>query len=292
MNSELKQRCFSLFKELIRYLTVQSILHQPTATTAQSCLDASVMISAITTVLADPYMDFCHAPTAALRLLIDTAMGLFDGDQARVARLPLLADLLEQISLLCYRREWYARLGGCTALKLIVQHYPPVFVRQNAASFLNAFLEITSGLADEVSSGALDFASGSMDILLTVCFSGVSEQEEVKRLSELFVSRLLEHLDDAEALVRNASTRILQSIAKLTDLPLAELLRPRASVLTSMIQQRIHDFTSLSLDSKIGFMVGSGGYVLATVIGACLELLLVRDAATGTPPHDPKAVDG
>jgi transformation/transcription domain-associated protein len=162
------------------------------------------MISAITTVLADPYMDFCHAPTAALRLLIDTAMGLFDGDQAKVSRLPLLVDLLEQISLLCYRREWYARLGGCTALKLIVQHYPPVFVRQNAATFLNAFLEITSGLADEVSSGALDFASGSMDILLTVCFGSVGDKVEVKELSELFVSRLLEHLDDAEALVRNA----------------------------------------------------------------------------------------
>src|SRR5689334_15020516 len=41
------------------------------------------------------------------------------------------------------RREWYARLGGCTALRFIIEHYPTSFVRHHALIFLNAFLEVS-----------------------------------------------------------------------------------------------------------------------------------------------------
>jgi hypothetical protein len=59
-----------------------------------------------------------------------------------------------------------------------------------------------------------------------------------------------------------------------------------------MIQQRIHDFTSLSLDSKIGFMVGGGKKELPIVILVYLELLLIRHAATGAPAYSSQADDG
>ena len=85
-------------------------------------------------------------------------------------------------------------------------------MRRNAATFLDAFLEVTSSLADEVSSGALDFASSSVDILLPTCIGyghsspNAAENrkgDEQNALVELFVSRLIERLNDAEVLVRN-----------------------------------------------------------------------------------------
>jgi hypothetical protein len=50
--------------------------------------------------------------------------------------------MVEKITALCYRREWFARLGGCTALRLIIEHYPKKFVEANALKFLDACIEV------------------------------------------------------------------------------------------------------------------------------------------------------
>uniref|UniRef100_A0A915D3U7 PI3K/PI4K catalytic domain-containing protein n=1 Tax=Ditylenchus dipsaci TaxID=166011 RepID=A0A915D3U7_9BILA len=253
MNNELRSQSLVLFRDIIRHLTIQAIMESllEDFNDDTSCLDAMVLIDALKTTLADPIKDFCHTVIAVLRYIIDTATVLCCGDADGVCQLPFFTYLLDQISLLCYRREYYTRLGGCTALRFIIENYPTSFVRKQAAVFLNAFLEITSGLADEVSSGALDFASKSMDMFLPICFSSSQSDEDP---TEEFLNRLFEHLDDPEALLRNECIRVLGSICQLKSISMAELLAGKKAMIASTIAHKINNFVKLSIDSQIGFL--------------------------------------
>lgn len=61
---------------------------------------------------------------------------------------------------------------------------------------------MNAGLADEVSSGVLDFSAKSVDAFLPVCFSSVDEAE-MEQMIDVFMAYIVEHLDDSEALLRD-----------------------------------------------------------------------------------------
>jgi hypothetical protein len=50
--------------------------------------------------------------------------------------------MLEKVTALCYRREWFARLGGCTAMRLIIEYYPQNFIKENAVKFFDGCIEV------------------------------------------------------------------------------------------------------------------------------------------------------
>lgn len=50
--------------------------------------------------------------------------------------------MVEKICNLCYRREWYTRMGGCTAIRFFIENYPKIFLQKNSMKFLNACLEV------------------------------------------------------------------------------------------------------------------------------------------------------
>ena len=81
----------------------------------------------------------------ALRILIDTASSLFNNDWVNAAQMPLFEYMVEKITALCYRREWFARLGGCTAMRLIIEIYPPCFVKRNMLTFLDGCIHVRVG---------------------------------------------------------------------------------------------------------------------------------------------------
>lgn len=54
------------------------------------------------------------------------------------------------INFCIFSREWYSRLGGCTALRFIIENYPSFFVRKHASQFLTAFIEVSGFLLSGV----------------------------------------------------------------------------------------------------------------------------------------------
>lgn len=40
------------------------------------------------------------------------------------------------------RKEWYARIGGCTALRFMNDNYPAFFIKKHAAIILDSFIEV------------------------------------------------------------------------------------------------------------------------------------------------------
>lgn len=66
--------------------------------------------------------------------------------------------LAEKMCALCYDRAWYAKLGGCHAIKQLYEHCHPIWVYGHLYGFLKALLFVMMDLTGEVSSGAVDYA--------------------------------------------------------------------------------------------------------------------------------------
>lgn len=69
---------------------------------------------------------------------------------------------------LCYERAWYAKLGGCIAIKFMIERCSLRWVYENMFTFLKALLFVMMDLTGEVSSGALDKAKGNLEEMLVV----------------------------------------------------------------------------------------------------------------------------
>ena len=53
-------------------------------------------------------------------LILDTATNIL-GSKERACRLPLMEYLADCMCNLCYERAWYAKLGGCIAIKFLFE---------------------------------------------------------------------------------------------------------------------------------------------------------------------------
>ena len=63
--------------------------------------------------------------------------------------------------------------------------------------------QMISDLSNELSSGALDYSSKTIDLLLTVCFpKDVSSFLSLELLNQ-FVFKLVDYIDDPEPILRN-----------------------------------------------------------------------------------------
>ena len=69
-------------------------------------------------------------------LILDTATNIL-GSKERACRLPLMEYLAERMSNLCYERAWYAKLGGCIAIKFLFERMDLRWVFQHQFRFDN-----------------------------------------------------------------------------------------------------------------------------------------------------------
>jgi hypothetical protein len=56
----------------------------------------------------------------AIGMILETAKSVL-GNRERACQLPLLEYLAEKMCGLCYERAWYAKLGGCLAIKSLAE---------------------------------------------------------------------------------------------------------------------------------------------------------------------------
>lgn len=87
----------------------------------------------------------------------------------QACRLPFIEYLSEKMCALCYDRAWYAKLGGCIAIKFMFERCAIKWVYEHMFMFLKALLFVMMDLTGEVSSGALDMAKDNLQKMLIVC---------------------------------------------------------------------------------------------------------------------------
>lgn len=85
---------------------------------------------------------------------------------------------------LCYERAWYAKLGGCIAIKFMFEKCAIKWVYEHMFMFLKALLFVMMDLTCEVSSGALDMARDNLQKMLTLLVAPVAEESD-KQTSDL-----------------------------------------------------------------------------------------------------------
>lgn len=64
--------------------------------------------------------------------------------------MPLFEYLVERMCALCYERAWYAKLGGCMAIKSMVERMALKWVLDHQFVFLKALLFVMMDLTGEV----------------------------------------------------------------------------------------------------------------------------------------------
>ena len=93
------------------------------------------------------------------------------GSKERACRLPLMDYLSEKMCALCYERAWYAKLGGCIAIKFLFERMDLRWVLERQFNFLKALLFVMMDLTGEVSNGAVDMAKVNLEKMLKHCAS-------------------------------------------------------------------------------------------------------------------------
>ncbi len=83
-------------------------------------MDPLVLIDSLAVIMGHEEKELCKPGHLAMVLLLDTATNIM-GTKERACRLPLMEYLAERMCNLCYKRAWYAKLGGCIAIKFLFE---------------------------------------------------------------------------------------------------------------------------------------------------------------------------
>lgn len=114
-------------------------------------------------------------------------------------------------------------------------------------------LQTISGLSDEVSYGAVDVASKSLDQFLDVCFS--SDQQYDEKTLNSCVSLIASNLGNAEQQLRTEANRLLTRLRELIGKSKRELLFDELPKLQNLLISGFFQFTTMSIGSQMGYLV-------------------------------------
>ncbi|XP_073941495.1 transcription-associated protein Nipped-A isoform X1 [Choristoneura fumiferana] len=266
---ELRHHVLPTMVSLVRHYTLVAIAQEagPFAGSShpKEGLDALVLVDAIAVVMGHEEKELCKPGHLALVLMIETAATVL-GSKERACRLPLMEYLAERMSALCYERAWYAKLGGCIAVKFMFEKMAPEWVYKHVFTFLKAVLFVMMDLTGEVSSGAIDMATMNLERLVRVCVGGpgaaaVEPEGEVAAAKARALHDVLQELvlqvTSPHLLVRQQAMKSLELIAELQNKTVTEVMDPHREVLADIIPPKKHLLRHQPANAQMGLMDGT-----------------------------------
>ncbi|CAF4870377.1 unnamed protein product [Pieris macdunnoughi] len=266
---ELRQHVLPTMVSLVRHYTLVAIAQEagPFAGSGgpKEGLDALVLVDAIAVVMGHEEKELCKPGHLALVLMIETAATVL-GSKERACKLPLMEYLAERMSSLCYERAWYAKLGGCIAVKFMFEKMAPEWVYKHVFTFLKAVLFVMMDLTGEVSSGALDMATVNLERLVRVCVTGPGGQAieldgEVAAARTRALHDVLQELvlqvTSPHLLVRQQAMKSLELIAELQNKSVTDVMDPHREVLSDIIPPKKHLLRHQPANAQMGLMDGT-----------------------------------
>jgi len=224
--------------------------------------DPLVLIDAITVIMAHDERELYRAGYLALMLILDTATNIL-GSKERACQLPFMEYLADKMCSLCYERAWYAKLGGCIAIKFLFERMATKWVLNHLFLFLKALIFVMMDLTDEVSNGTIDMAKGNIEKMLRVCVNpviseGNTELIEAQNKSLYEVTReLVKQVTSPHTIVREQAMASLRQLAEIQNKSVTEVMEPHKEVLADMIPPRKHLLRHQSVTAQIGLMDGN-----------------------------------
>ncbi|PIK62231.1 putative transformation/transcription domain-associated protein [Apostichopus japonicus] len=224
-------------------------------------LDPHVLIDAIATCMAHEEKELCKPGQVALNVILDTAAAIL-GSKYRACQLPIFEYVSERMCSCCYERAWYAKLGGCCAIKIMMEKMDLCWVLSHLYQFLKALLFVMLDLTGEVSSGALDMAKSNLASLLKICAKENDAKDAAnprlvtarQRAFHDVTRELVKEVTSPNQTVREQAMHSLQSLATLTGKTVTDIMQPHKEVLADMIPPKKHLLRHQPANAQRGLM--------------------------------------
>ncbi|CAL1278798.1 unnamed protein product [Larinioides sclopetarius] len=264
---ELRTTVVPFMVSLVRHYTFVAISQQsgPFVNSRQvrhQGMDPLVLVDAIAAVMGHEEKELCKPGGLALMIMIETAT-IVHNSKRRACSLPLLEYLAEKMCALCYDRAWYAKLGGCVAIKSLFDKCHPKWVYAHMYSFLKALLFVMMDLTGEVSSGAVDMAKNNLELMLKQfckpCGDDTEEDEkelQTKAVNEV-VQELTRQVTQPNSCVREQAMHSLKVIAEAQNKTVTQIIEPHKDLLFDYVPLRKHVLRHQPVICQIGLLDGN-----------------------------------
>lgn len=266
---ELAQCVLPFMVNVVRHYTLVAISQQSgpiNLTNKQnklSGMDPLVIIDAVAAVMGHEEKELCKPGHIALVFIIETASSVLKSKE-RACALPLCEYLIEKMCALCYERAWYAKVGGCIAIKSLFERMTLKWVLNHQYQFLKALFFVMMDLSGEVTNGAIDMAKTNLEKLLNRCATPLDPaiepvdliEAQKKSLNEV-TTELVRHITSANTFVREQAINSLHILAKVQSKTISQIIEPHKEILSDMIPPKKHLLRHQPVNAQIGIMHGN-----------------------------------
>ncbi|XP_049942725.1 transformation/transcription domain-associated protein [Schistocerca serialis cubense] len=226
-------------------------------------MDPLVLIDALAVIMGHEEKELLKPGNLALILILETATNIL-GTKQRACRLPLMEYLSERMCALCYDRAWYAKVGGCVAIKFFYERMDMRWIFEHLFVFLKALLFVMMDLTGEVSNGAVDLAKNNLEKMLTLAAAPIERDGNNEDLlnaqsKSLFdvTHELVRQVTRPNTLIREQTMHSLEVLAKIQNKTVTEVMEPHKEVLEDMIPPKKHLLRHQPANAQIGLMDGN-----------------------------------
>lgn len=243
---ELRHPVLTTMVSIVRHYTMVAVAQQAGAfaisprPNEQIALDPLVLVDALAVIMGHEEKELCKPGHLALMLMLGTATTLL-GSKEMACRLPLIEYLSERMCSLCYERAWYAKLGGCIAIKFMFERCALKWVYEHMFTFLKALLFVMMDLTGEVSSGALDMAKNNLEKMLIVLVkpppdgTDQATEDTQKQALRKVTHELVRSVTSTHTMVREQSMASLRLLAEKQGKSVTAVMEPFKEVLADMV---------------------------------------------------------
>ncbi|CAH1110190.1 unnamed protein product [Psylliodes chrysocephalus] len=265
---ELRETVIPALVSLVRHYTMVAVAQQSGAfaysaePNKQVTLDPLVLVDALAIIMGHEERELCKPGHLGLVLIVDTASTLL-GSKEMACRLPLIEYLSEKMCALCYERAWYAKLGGCIAIKFMFERCALKWIYEHMFMFLKALLFVMMDLTGEVSSGALDMAKDNLQKMLIVCVTAPPDgsDQATRNLQQDALNKvtheLVRQVTSPHTMVRNQSMASLRLLAEKQNKTITAVMEPFKDVLADMVPPTKHLLKHQPAIAQMGLMDGN-----------------------------------
>ncbi|XP_065219244.1 transformation/transcription domain-associated protein isoform X2 [Planococcus citri] len=225
-------------------------------------MDSLILAEAIATVMGYEEKELCKPGRLALAVMLSTATTVL-GSKKRACELPIMEYLVEKVCALCYERPWYAKLGGCEAIRFLYTKMAINWVYKHLYTFVKAQLFVMMDLSGEVSNGTIDRAKGNLEEMVRRCAVLVDpntdpELAAVQKKALLEVTyELTRQVTSPNDYLREEAMRLLRVFAEVQNKSITDVMECHKNVLVDIIPPKKHLLRHQAANAQIGLMEGN-----------------------------------
>ncbi|XP_019648042.1 PREDICTED: transformation/transcription domain-associated protein-like [Branchiostoma belcheri] len=266
---DLRASSLPFVANIIRHYTMVALVQQcgpfPLSGGAETNrgMDPLVIVDAVAVCMSHEEKELCKIGEIALAIIIEVTATVL-GSKEKACQLPLFEYIVERLCSCCYERAWYAKYGGCVAIRFLLERTSLRWILEHELTFLKALFFVLMDLTGEVSSGALDLAKADLEKLLKMCATPIqptpgnrallAAQEKAFREVTL---ELVREVTSSNNMVRQQAMHSLRVLAKVTDKTITAIMEPHKNVLEDMIPPKKHLLRHQPANAQIGLMEGN-----------------------------------